>query len=417
MTRSTRPSVALALPPDEAGPVAAALREAGYEAIAVGHPDQLAALVEDRGDVAVAVLDAEGDLDTTLDYYAALHGEGRSIPALLVVSPASFGALESGIKVEDEYLTRPYGAESIRWRIEAMCLRSASVEDGMGGMRIDEAAFGPLDASSEGSVLVVFNPKGGVGKTTLATNLGAAIQGRDLRVLLIDGDTVTGHILTSLGIEGAATVTDAWTDEAEYHEAALPFAQLAAEHTTGMRVLALTNSPLAVEVLDPERIAAAIEATRRSFDIIIVDLHPSYSALNRAFFSAADRIIVPVTPDVPALRAAIQLREVAEDLGIRDRLAMVVNRANSGLSIDDIERTVGMTSLAQIRSGGLAFVRAANEGKTVIERYPKDKVAEDIQALADRFVKPMAGATSEEPVAVNQRFGLKLFNKKEAVRT
>jgi pilus assembly protein CpaE len=416
MTRSTRPSVVLALPHDEAGPVAAALREAGYDAIPVGHPDQLTALVEDRTDVAVAVIDAEVDLDTSLDYYASLHSDGRSIPALLVVSPASLGTLSAGINVEDEYLTRPYSAESIRWRIEAMCLRSASVEDGMGGMRIDEAAFGPLDASTEGSVIVVFNPKGGVGKTTVATNLAAAIQTRDLRVLLVDGDTVTGHILTSLGIEGAPTVADAWNDEAEYHEPALPFAQLAAEHPTGMRVLALTNSPLVVDVLDPERVATAVEGARRSFDVIIVDLHPSYSSLNRAFFSVADRIIVPVTPDVPALRAAIQLREVAEDLGIRDRLAMIVNRANSGLSVEDIERTVGMTTLSLIRSAGLVLVRAANEGKTVIERYPKDKVSEDFQALADRFVKPMA-SPAEEPPGVTPRFGLKLFSKKEAVRT
>ena len=88
---------------------------------------------------------------------------------------------------------------------------------------------------------------------------------------------------------------------------------------------------------------------------------------------------MPVTPDVPAIRAAVQLRDVAAGLGCRERLAMVVNRANSGLSVADMERTVGMPALALIRSGGLLFVRAANEGRTVIELFPREKITERLR--------------------------------------
>ena len=110
---------------------------------------------------------------------------------------------------------------------------------------------------------------------------------------------------------------------------------------------------------------------RGSFvDVIILDLHPSYSTLNQAIFDEADQILVPITPDVPAIRAAVQLRDVSYGLGCRERLAMVVNRANSGVSVEDMERTVGMPALAQIRSGGLLFVRAANEGRTVDRDVP-----------------------------------------------
>ena len=59
---------------------------------------------------------------------------------------------------------------------------------------------------------------------------------------------------------------------------------------------------------------------------------------------------------------------------MRERLALVINRANSGVAVADMERTVGMPSLALIRSGGLLFVRAANEGRTVIEMFPKEKI-------------------------------------------
>ncbi len=62
---------------------------------------------------------------------------------------------------------------------------------------------------------------------------------------------------------------------------------------------------------------------------------------------------------------------------------MVVNRANSGVSVADMERTVGMPAFAQIRSGGLLFVRAANEGRTVIEMFPREKITADFDTLAE----------------------------------
>ena len=168
-----------------------------------------------------------------------------------------------------------------------------------------------------------------------------------------------------------------------------------------MRVVALTASPLHTDVLEPTRVADAINAARRGFDFVVVDLHPSYSTLNQAIFEKADRILVPVTPDVPAIRAAVQLAGVASDLGIRERLALVINRANSGVSVTDLERTVGMPALAQVRSGGMLFVRAANEGRTVTEMFPKEKITEDFDALADRLL----GTPSTVPSAKSS-FGL-----------
>jgi Flp pilus assembly CpaE family ATPase len=204
-------------------------------------------------------------------------------------------------------------------------------------------------------------------------------------VLLVDADTVTGHVTTSLGIDGVRTVMDSWIDQAEGGPNE-PFADLAASHPSGLKVIALTSSPLQTEILEPQRVADAINVARRGFDFVVIDLHPSYSALNQAVFELADRILVPVTPDVPALRAAVQLRDLA------------------------MEKTVGMEAMALIRSGGLLFVRAANEGRTVIEMFPREKVSEDFDALADRLL----GAKRSEPAA---KPAFRLFNRaKEPAR-
>jgi hypothetical protein len=82
-----------------------------------------------------------------------------------------------------------------------------------------------------------------------------------------------------------------------------------------------------------------------------------------------------------------------------------------------MEKTVGMPALALIRSGGLLFVRAANEGRTVIEMYPRERVSADFDALAERLVRTYAhvvGATAAAPTRAG--FRLPFGRSKEAAR-
>jgi Flp pilus assembly CpaE family ATPase len=409
-----RPAIVVALPRDEQAPVVAELRAAGFETLSVSRPDDLEAILGSRRDVAVAILDGESDFDTSLEYYALLRDGGREIPALMVQSPRALDRLASGpsrATVGDEFFTRPYSVDSLRWRVEAMCIRSVTIDDGSGPI-IQSDDIEISDWQHQATVIGVFNPKGGVGKTTIAVSLAATLQlNRGQRVLLVDADTVTGHVATSLGIEQIRTVADSWRDELEGGPVET-LLDLASTHQSGMSVVALTASPLDIEILDPERVAGAIAASRRGFDFIVVDMHPSYSPLNQALFGIADKILVPVTPDVPALRAAVQLRDLGAELGIADRLSLVVNRANSGVSVADMERTVGMPAMALIRSGGLLFVRAANEGRTVIEMYPKERITADFDALAERLVK----APHEPVVAAKPAFRLFSGRAKDAAR-
>ena len=130
----SRPVIAIALPADERAAVHAQLSEAGFEPVAVGNAAELQGLLSRHNDVAVAVLDGVGDLEACLEMYSILRENGRHVPALTIVSARTMERLEANpaSTIDDEYVTRPYSPEAMRWQIEAMCIRSQTIDDGSG---------------------------------------------------------------------------------------------------------------------------------------------------------------------------------------------------------------------------------------------------------------------------------------------
>ena len=409
---ASRPTIVLSLANPERTEVEEVLVEAGFDTIPLPPGASIAEAFSPSSPKLVAVIDVAGDPAGAVSRInEARRGHVGDLTVLLLAAEKELDGLEeAGLDQEDEIVLRPWSVDALRWRVEAMAIR-AQVPKSEHGDAVLSGGHVDTPWTPSAPVYAVFNPKGGVGKTTIATNLAAVLQQRKhMNVLLLDADTVTGHVGLSLGMSGGRSAVDAWTDEdAGYgHETLIDFAET---HGSGIRVVALATDPLSHPALRPDRVADAISEIRHGVDAVVIDLHPSYSEVNLAIFSIADRIIVPVTPDLPAMRAAIQLKEVATQVGVRDRLAMVINRANSGVTVHDMEETVGLPAVAHIRSAGLHFVWSANAGKTLIEKFPRHPVAQDFEHLASRLIA--GGAGSPVPERANAAAMLKgLFGRK-----
>jgi pilus assembly protein CpaE len=392
----SKPAIAVAMPEPMQTQVLEALGEAGFDTIALAPGAKLVEAFSPSHPRIIAVVDVAGDPARAIARAKeARRGRPGALAVVYAVDPDELDGLAAGLDESDEILLRPFEFDALRWRVEAMAIRAqVPVTDGADPV----LAGGHLatDLAPAAPVYAVFNPKGGVGKTTIATNLAAVLQlWKGMQVLLLDGDTVTGHVGLSLGLPTGRSAADSWADEDQGygHETLL---DLSTRHDSGIRVASLSTNPLSHATLAPTRVADAIMEARHGVDAIVVDLHPSYTEVNLAVFAIADRILVPVTPDLPAMRAAIQLKEVAAEIGVRDRLAMVVNRANSGVTVADMEATVGLPATAQIRSAGMHFVWSSNAGKTLIEKFPKQAVAQDFEHLADRLLARQLGLAAPD---------------------
>ena len=409
-----RPAVIVALTEPERSEVVDSLTEAGFGTIPMAPDGVLAEAFSRTKEALLAVVDVAGDpAGAASRVREARRGRPDALSVVYIASETDLDGLEAaGIDEADELVLRPWSVDALRWRIEAMAIRAQAP-----GSSSDDPvlAGGHLDGdwgTPAAPVFAVFNPKGGVGKTTIATNLAAVLQIRKgMQVLLLDADTVTGHVGLSLGLPTGRSAADSWVDEdgGFGHETLL---DLAAKHSSGIRVASLSTNPLSHPNLPPSRVADAILEARHFVGAVVVDLHPSYSEVNLAIFAIADRILVPVTPDLPAMRAAIQLKEVADEVGVRDRLAMIINRANSGVTVADMESTVGLSAVAHIRSAGMHFVWSANAGKSLIDKFPRHPATQDFEHLADRLLAIHTGAPAPERMRDTGSLLRNLFGRK-----
>jgi pilus assembly protein CpaE len=407
-----RPAVAILMADPERSAIDDVLTEAGFDTIQLMPGSALAEAFSAANPTIVAVVDVAGDPEgITANVAEARRGRAGHLSVLFVAGEDELDGLQAaGVDENDEIALRPATVDALRWRVEAMAIR-LQVPTSQASDAVLSGGHLNGEWTPAAPVFAVFNPKGGVGKTTIATNLAAVLQLRKhMQVLLVDGDTVTGHVGMSLGMDGGRAAVDSWTDEdgGFGHESLVDIAQT---HSSGVKVVSLATDPLRHPTLKGDRVGDSLAEARHLVDAVVVDMHPSYNEVTLAVFAIADRILVPVTPDLPAMRAAIQLKEVATEVGVRDRLSLIINRANSGVTVQDMEETIGLQAMAHIRSAGLHFVWSANAGMTLIDKFPRHQATQDFEHLADRLIAVHMGAPMPERAKAGSLLK-NLFNRK-----
>jgi pilus assembly protein CpaE len=315
-----------------------------------------------------------------------------------------------------EFLVKPFSADelinSIRHVHELEKVRRARYAPIAPVAAPGAAAAAAAAAGREtGKIITFFSPKGGVGRTTIATNLAVALhQLTGKPVVLVDGSLPFGDIAVILNMSPKAkTIADLIgsfeTADSDVVESIL------VQHSTGIKVMLAPPTPESTELITGAHIKHVLELLRERYAYIVVDTWPSFQEQVITMLDVADVILTLMTLEITSLKNVRVFMEVVEKLGYDEaKVQLVANRNDSsgGIKASDVEASLGRKIPHTIVSDGRTLVLAVNRGVPFVISHRDSQVAKDIFALAQRV------ATAETaPAAAGKqapaRGGLKLF--------
>jgi pilus assembly protein CpaE len=251
------------------------------------------------------------------------------------------------------------------------------------------------ESRTRGTLITVFSAKGGCGKTTLATNLAAALADRGRReVCLVDLDLAFGDVAIALQLFPAHTIADAVPlAETLDTQAVL---SLLTPHSPGLTTLVAPIEPGTAESIPATLVSAILEVLKRQFDFVVVDTPPAFDDHVLAAFDQSDMVALLATLDIPALKNLKLTLETLDLLNYpRERWRLVLNRADSkvGLALSEVEKTLKAPIIAQIPSSR-DVPASINRGVPIVLDDPKHPVSVAIKLFAERNVA--AGTATAE---------------------
>jgi pilus assembly protein CpaE len=234
-----------------------------------------------------------------------------------------------------------------------------------------------------GSITAVLPAKGGMGATVLATHLAGALHRLGKRACLADLDLELGDVTTFLDLPGSYTVSDVVANarrlDRDLLDSSVP------RHKSGVWVLSQSEKFTEADRIGPEGVAQVLRFLRHHHDHLVLDGLRDFGDVPLAALDLADRILLVVTQEVPAVRNAQRRAELLRQLGHDGRrVLLVVNRyqKSSPITRQVIEETVKLPIAATVGNDFQSLSRAINQGVLVFDESRRSAVARDVEALA-----------------------------------
>jgi len=247
-----------------------------------------------------------------------------------------------------------------------------------------------------GRVITVMSPKGGAGKTTVATNLAtqlaAAAPGR---VAIVDLDLQFGDVASALGLGPQSTVADA--SRLGNHLDSTAIKVFLEPHPSGLYALLGPHFPAEAEEVSSSVAGHIIDILATEFAYVVVDTGAGLDEFALAAIERADDLVLVCVTDVPSVRGLRKALDSIDLLGMtKSQRHLVLNRSDDrvGLGQGDVEATIGLRVEASVPTSR-AIQISVNQGSPVVTSDPKSPAGRALAGLASQFVQ-------EPPAAVER---------------
>lgn len=256
----------------------------------------------------------------------------------------------------------------------------------------------------EGRIVTVFSAKGGVGKTTFSTNLGAHLAATGSRTLLVDLDLAFGDVAISLQLLPERTMTDVVAMSGHLDDQGL--ASVVTRHpASGLEAVCAPSEPGEADRILGPTVGEVLRVAKRAYDFIIVDTPPAFTEHVLAAFDVSDQIILLATLDIPALKNLRLTLDTLDLLGSPPESRVVVlNRSDAkvGLRPDDVVTSIKQDIAVMVPSS-VDVPASVNRGVAILLDEPRHPVSVALRQLVDQYIRPTAEPTARRETRASFR--------------
>ena len=324
------------------------------------------------------------DLDSACGVVAGLRVENTALGVILVRRRLDVNilaqALRAGFREVVSADDLPAVADALR--------RSRELSFRLRGVSADSA-------SRAGKIVTVFSAKGGVGKTTFSTNLGAYLASVGHRTLVVDLDLEFGDVGIALQMLPERSMTDVVNMTGHLDEQGL--ASVVTIHSSGLEAVCAPAEPGEAERIPPATVAELLRVARYVYDFVVIDTPPALTEHVLTAFDLSDSLVLIATLDIPALKNLRLTLDTLDLLGSpREARHIVLNRSDAkvGLRVEDVVTSIKQEIAVMVPSSP-DVPASINRGVPIILDDPRHPVSVALRHLADQHIRGVDPAASQ----------------------
>jgi pilus assembly protein CpaE len=257
----------------------------------------------------------------------------------------------------------------------------------------------PAMSAKTGRVVTIFSAKGGVGKTTFATNIGAYLASTGSKVLLVDLDLAFGDVGISLQMLPQNSIIDLVSMAGHIDDQAIK--SVVTRHESGLDTISAPAEPSDADRVPGSTVGELIRVAKRYYDFVVLDTPPAFTSHVLAAFDDSDLLLLIATLDIPAVKNLRLTLDTLDLLGSpKESRLIVLNRSDAkvGLRAEDVVSALKQ-DIAVMVPNSTAVPASVNRGVPIVLDEPKHPVSVALRDLSDRFVRvpdPETGPDNSE---------------------
>jgi len=328
------------------------------------------------------------------------------LPSIRLIMTSNNGAPDTILRAmrsgAEEFLPQPFNWPEVFNSFEAI------------RRKIDNHA--PRTAE-RGHIVAVSSNKGGVGSTTIATNLASSLVGQRKSVCLVDLVLQFGSVTSFLNIEASYTILDLAKNLKRMDPLLLDGSLV--KHASGVRVLAEPFYAEDARRITPADIDETLDVLAQSFDFVVVDTPKEFDDMLTVVLDKANLILFVTEMDVPSLKSAHRAFEMFERMGIYEKkIRLILNRhvKSKLMTLESVEKALGARVFWTLPNNYPVAIAAVNQGLSIQECDPRSDIAKSYSGLCaavlNSFASPGVARRGEE----REEAGAGLFGRWMPVR-